>query len=243
MADFTGQIAIVTGASSGIGKAIALSLAKQGATACLIGRNLESLQAVAKSDPAFASRVQCHKSDLTLDEDLLGLTTRIQQDFEHVDLLVHSAGGICLGRIETVPVEDLDWQYRLNVRAPYVLTQALLPMIRWCRGQIVFINSSASLASAKANSSQYAATKYALKAIADSLRSEVNAEGIRVLSIYPGRTASPMQATVHRLEGQAYYPERLLQPEDVAKTVISAITLPRSAEVTDISLRPLVKSY
>jgi NADP-dependent 3-hydroxy acid dehydrogenase YdfG len=91
--------------------------------------------------------------------------------------------------------------------------------------------------------SQYAATKHALKAIADSLREEVNAEGLRVLSVYPGRTASPMQAAVHEMEGRAYHPERLMQPEDVAAVVINALSLPRSAEVTDIYIRPLLKPY
>jgi NADP-dependent 3-hydroxy acid dehydrogenase YdfG len=105
----------------------------------------------------------------------------------------------------------------------------------------VFINSSAGLG-AKAGVGQYAASKHALKAIADSLRAEVNALGLRVLSVFPGRTASPMQAAVHALEGKAYHPESLLQPQDVAAVVLNALSLPRSAEVTDISIRPLVKS-
>jgi NADP-dependent 3-hydroxy acid dehydrogenase YdfG len=87
----------------------------------------------------------------------------------------------------------------------------------------------------------YAATKHALKAFADSFREEVNAEGLRVLSVYLGRTASPMQARIHALEGKAYHPEYLLQPSDVAAVVLNALCLPRTAEVTDISLRPLRK--
>ncbi len=78
--------------------------------------------------------------------------------------------------------------------------------------------------------------------MADSLREEVNAEGVRVLSVYLGRTASPMQAAVHEMEDKTYQPERLMQPEDVAEVVINALSLPRSAEVTDIHIRPMVKS-
>jgi len=115
-----------------------------------------------------------------------------------------------------------------------------LPMLKSHRGQIVFINSSAGL-SARANVSQYAATKHALKAITDSLREEINAEGLRVLSVYPGRTATPMQAAVHKMEQRAYQPDRLMQPEDVAAVVINALSLPSSAEVTDIHIRPLIK--
>ncbi len=241
MKTFTDQVAVVTGASSGIGKAIALELAEKDATLCLLGRKLETLTAIANSVPTSFPRSVCFQLDLTLDEDIHQLKARLEQDFGHVDLLVHSAGVISLGQLATAPVEDFDWQYRTNVRAPYALTQALLPLLIPRQGQIVFINSSAGLG-AKAGVGQYAASKHALKAIADSLRAEVNALGLRVLSVFPGRTASPMQAAVHALEGKAYHPESLLQPQDVAAVVLNALSLPRSAEVTDISIRPLVKS-
>jgi NADP-dependent 3-hydroxy acid dehydrogenase YdfG len=165
----------------------------------------------------------------------------IQQDVGHIDMLIHSAGIISLGRLESAPVEEFDKQYQINVRAAYALTQVLLPMLRSRQGQIVFINSSAGL-NASANVGQYAATKHALKAVADSLRHEVNAEGLRVLSIYPGRTASPMQEAVFKMEGREYRPELLMQPEDIASVITNALALPRSAEVTDINVRPLFKS-
>jgi NADP-dependent 3-hydroxy acid dehydrogenase YdfG len=239
MTVFKEQVAVVTGASSGIGKAIALGLAAQGAKLCLLGRKLDTLLAIAKSVET-SPQVVSYQVDLTLDEDIQKLNSRLVEDFGQVDLLIHSAGIISLGEMKTAPVEDLDLQYRTNVRAPYALTQALLPMLIPRQGQIVFINSSAGL-TAKAGAGQYAATKFALKAIADSLRAEVNALGLRVLSVYPGRTASPMQAAIYKMEGKAYNPERLLQPEDVAACVISALSLPRTAEVTDIQVRPLVK--
>jgi NADP-dependent 3-hydroxy acid dehydrogenase YdfG len=240
MAAFTGQVAVVTGASSGIGQAIALGLAAQGAALCLMGRKLGALEAVADSARKMARRVSHYQTDLTADEDVLKLTAHLEQDFGSIDILVHSAGVISLGTIETAPIETLDWQYRTNVRAPYSLTKALLPMIKKRRGQIVFINSSVGL-NARANVAQYAATKHALKALADSLRDEVNIDGIRVLTVFLGRTATPMQAAVHEMEGKEYRPERLLLPEDVAAVVISALSLPRTAEVTDINIRPLVK--
>jgi NADP-dependent 3-hydroxy acid dehydrogenase YdfG len=238
---FADQIAVVTGASSGIGKAIALALAARGTTLCLIGRRLETLQSVAKSAQVTPCRVKCYHADLTRDEDIGELTAGLERDFGTLDLLIHSAGVYSLGRIEAASVKDFDWQYRTNVRAPYLVTQALLPMLRCRRGQIVFINSSVGT-SAPANVGQYAATKHGLKAIADSLRNEVNADGVRVLSVYLGRTATPMQAAIYEMEGRTYHPEILLQPEDVARVVINALILPRTAEVTDISIRPLTKS-
>jgi NADP-dependent 3-hydroxy acid dehydrogenase YdfG len=121
------------------------------------------------------------------------------------------------------------------------LTQTLLPLLKSGKGQVVFINSSAGL-KAGVNNAQYAATKSALIAIADGLRNELNSEGIRVLSVYPGRTATAMQETVYKMEGRTYRPERLLQAEDIAITVINALSIPRTAEITDIHIRPFLKS-
>jgi NADP-dependent 3-hydroxy acid dehydrogenase YdfG len=237
---FTKKIAVVTGASSGIGKAIALGLAAQGTRICLLGRDLDTLNAIVQSFGQTAPQSKSHQVDLTQDEDIHKLTNSIQQDFGQVDILIHCAAIFSMGTIETSPIAEFDRQYHTNLRGPYLLTQALLPMLKTHQGQIVFINSSAGL-NAKASVGQYAATKHALKAIADSLREEVNGHQIRVLSIFPGRTATPMQAIIHQMEGKPYHPERLMQPEDVANAVINALSLPRTAEVTDINLRPFAK--
>jgi short-subunit dehydrogenase len=236
------QIAVVTGASGGIGKAIALRLAEHGATLGLVGRNLDALQAVAESAQAAPQQIQCYSADLTVDEDVGELAALLRRDFGHIDLLIHGAGVIANGAVEVASIADFDRQYRINVRAPYLLTQALLPLLKVNHGQIVFINSTVGL-NAVANTSQYAATKHALRAVADSLRAEVNPAGVRVLSVYLGRTATPMQAAVHQMEGRAYRPELLMQPEDVAMVVINTLSLSRTAEVTDIYLRPMIKSY
>lgn len=236
MALFKDQIAVVTGASSGIGRAIALSLAKHGATVCLVARRLEELEAIASSDRANPPQLLPYQADLIRNEDLDRIVARLRGDFQHIDILVHSAGLYARGLLACAPISDLERQFRTNVFVPYALTQALLPMLPLERGQIVFVNSSAGLA-APENLSQYAATKHALKAIADSLRKEVNQDGIRVLSVYLGRTATPLQATVHAMENKPYRPESLMQPDDVAAVIVNALGLPRSAEVTEIQMR------
>lgn len=195
---------------------------------------------MADSARTTAPQVACYRADLTFEEDIRELAVCISQDFKSVDILIHSAGFISLSPIETASIKDFDKHFQTNVRGPYVLTQALLPMLKVCQGQIVFINSSAGL-NARANVGQYAASKHALKAIADCLREEVNANGLRVLSVYPGRTATTMQMAVHQMEGKVYHPEQLMQPEDVAAVVINALSLPRTAEVIDIYIRPLIK--
>lgn len=242
MGKLENQVAVVTGASSGIGKAIALGLAAQGASLCLVGRKLETLQAVADAAKGKASRHRCYQADLAVEREVNELVAGLRRDIQAIDILVHGAGVIWLGPHETATADRLDDQYKTNLRAPYVLTQGLLPALRSRQGQVLFVNSSAGL-SAKAKAGQYAATKHALKAVADSLREEVNPAGVRVLSLFLGRTASPMQAAVHAAEGKAYRPELLMQPEDVAAVAIHALTLPRSIEVTEISMRSRLRSY
>jgi NADP-dependent 3-hydroxy acid dehydrogenase YdfG len=232
-----GSVALVTGASSGIGRAIALALASAGTSLALVGRRADELREVAEQ---AESRAEIYVLDLTDDPALADLPRQVESDLGRLDLLVHSAGAFALGPISGAPVEDLDAQYRVNVRAPYLLTQLCLPMLRAARGQIVFVNSSAGVARARSGVSQYAATKHALRALADSVRDEVNPDGVRVLSVFPGRTATPMQALVHELEGREYRPGELLQPEDVAAAVAAAVALPSSAEVTEIDVRPAV---
>jgi short-subunit dehydrogenase len=236
------QVAVIAGATGRIGQAIAIEVARQGAKLALTGRNPAKLQLLANNMGKSVAGIRCYHADLTRENEVERLSNDVLRDFGKVDILVHSAGIASLGRIGQAPSEELDSQYAANVRAPYLLTKALLESLKKQKGQIVFINSTAGLQS-RANLAQYAATKHALAAIANSLRDEVNPDGVRVLSVFLGRTATPMQAEIYRAEGREYRPELLLQPEDIASLVVSALVLPRTAEVTEIKMRPLAKSY
>jgi len=234
-------VAVVTGASGGVGRAIAQTLARQSARLHLVDRDAAALAETATGVRLFSEPSE-FAIDLTSDEEMDSLV-RSLEEIGRLDVLVHCAGVIRQGRMGDCPIEDLDIQYATNVRAPYALTKRLLPLLTASRGQIVFINSSAGLNAKRAEVGQYAATKHALRAIADSLREEVNPKGVRVLSVYLGRTATPMQEAVFREEGKEYRPELLLQPEDVASVVVHSLMLPRTAEVTDITIRPMRNSY
>jgi NADP-dependent 3-hydroxy acid dehydrogenase YdfG len=230
---------VVTGASSGIGRATALGLARAGGRVWAVGRNrgrLDALGAEAGHEGAIVTVV----ADLENDDELRSIASSVLAETDRVDVLVHSAGAIAIGPLEAVTAADLDREYRVNLRAPYELTRALLPALRRAQGQLVFVNSSAALR-ASANNASYAATKAGLKALADAVRADVNRDGVRVLTLYVGRTATPMQETVHEHEGKPYRPELLLRPEDVAEVVVSSLSMPRSGEVTDLSIRPLSK--
>jgi len=238
---FAQSTAVVTGAGSGIGRAIAIALGREGSTLCLVGRRPQALEAVAGCVRNMGGRAICLPADLASDSDIQALATQVRTELRQLDILVHSAAIYRSGPVSAAPLDDFDVQYRTNLRGPYALTQALLPILRQSCGQVVFINSSAGL-SAKAGCSQYGATKNGLRAIADSLREEVNGNGVRVLSLFAGRTATAMQEAIRMQEGQVYRAELLIQPEDVAAMLIAAMALPRSAEVTEIRIRPMTKN-
>ena len=176
------RVALVTGASSGIGRAIAVSLARQGVELGIIGRNRAAL-----AETAAAARRFSQVTEFQIDLTASGATRPLLRFLEsggRLDILIHSAGIIQRAPLEHGRIEDFDAQYTTNVRVPYQLTQDLLPFLTNAKGQVVFINSSAGLSAKGAEIGQYAATKHALRAIADSLRDEVNPKGIRVLSVY-----------------------------------------------------------
>ncbi len=234
-------VAVVTGAASGIGKAITLTLANAGAAVALVGRDHARLDIVVNELEALGASCAAFTCDLGDDSQISALYEALQRWRQSVDILVHSAGAIHLGPLESAPVSDLDHQYRINLRAPYLLTQRLLPALRAAKGQVVFINSSVSVR-VKEHVGAYTATKHGLKALADTLRMEVNPAGVRVLSVFPGNTATPMQNAIQKHSGRQVDPAYFLQPDDVAAVVLQSLLLPRTAEVTDIHVRPFRKA-
>ncbi len=222
--------ALVTGASSGIGQAIALALAAEGA----------HIHAVARSWLKPVAGWQLHNADFTVEADVKRLATEVSKTDFPLDLLIHCAGVLEFGLVADFPIAQLDTMYQVNVRAPFLLTQLLLPSLTASGGQIVFINSSAAIAPNTALAG-YSSAKAALKLVADCLRMEVNPSGVRVMSVYPGKTASAMQQRAHALAGKPYDAASLMQPEDVAQMVLSALALPKTAEMTDLHIRPMKK--
>jgi short-subunit dehydrogenase len=237
---FAEAIALVTGASSGIGRAIALALAAKGTSLCLVGRNRDRLAEVkTAAHSAGAREVLAVPADLTDADDFERLTAAVGQVGD-IDILVHCAGEYARAPLEAAAVTDMDALYAANLRAPYRLTQFFLPALRRRKGDILFINSTQGLA-ASADVGQFAATQHALKAVADSLRDEINATGVRVTTLHVGTTATPRQERIFAATGRPYAPDRLMQPDDVASAAIAVLGLPRSAEVTSLSIRPMQK--
>lgn len=240
MSRFADRVAVVAGATGAIGGALARALAAEGASLLLLGRDEARLRDIGEELGTGDGVVRTVAGDLTGQAAVAEAAAAAESLGGGVDLLVHAAGAFRAGPVESAPIEDLDLQFAVNVRAPYLLTRRLLPALRARRGLVVFVNSTAGLG-AGAGSAAYAASKHALRAVADGLRAEANAEGVRVLSVYPGRTRGRMQREVCRSLGQRYDAERFLDPAEVATAIVDAAALPQSAEVYDLRLRPASK--
>jgi NADP-dependent 3-hydroxy acid dehydrogenase YdfG len=234
-----GRTALVTGASSAIGTAIVRALDAEGATVCVIGRRVSALRRVVRGTRAANDGV--FVADLVDDSDTRAAARSFLRRFGRLDILVHGGGIHVAAPYESAKVADFDRQYVANVRSPYVLTQLLLPSLLDSSGEVVFLNSSVVFFP-RPSVGQFAATQHALRGLADTLRAELNPQGVRVLTLYAGRTATKRQEQLFREEGRAYAPERLLQPEDIAACLVGALALPRTAEVTEIRVRPMLKS-
>jgi NADP-dependent 3-hydroxy acid dehydrogenase YdfG len=228
-----GSAAIVTGAGSGIGRAITVALAREGMRVLLVGRRDGPLRETARLAEIPPGLVVT--ADIATQE---GIAAVADAAAPALRVLVHSAGYFLRGPVISLSRADWEAAAALNVHAPMLLTAACLAKLRAARGDVVFVNSSAGRQSAGAGTAIYAATKHALRAGADALRQEVNSQGIRVLSVFPGRTDTPMQAEVQKLEGRRIAPDRLLSPDDVAAVILAALRLPARAEVTEVSIRP-----
>ncbi len=224
---------VITGAGSGIGALLATRLHERGDRLVLIARDGDRAADLSARFPGTVVVV----ADLLHPDTIAPALATAGNVPAEVDSVIHAAGIVELGHVADLPLAAWMTQLAVNLVAPAELTRALLPRVRAARGQIVFVNSGAGL-TAHAAWAAYAASKHGLKALADALRAEEALHGVRVTSVYPGRTATPMQATVHQQEGTDYDPARWIDPASVVTAILTALDLPRDAVITDLSVRP-----
>ncbi|GAB3764672.1 short-subunit dehydrogenase [Nocardioides ginsengisegetis] len=222
------KIHLLTGAGSGIGAVLAQRLLERGDDVIALARSEERAQELAADLPGVTTVV----ADLAFPESVESLSLP-----HALDSVVHAAGVVDLGPVAELDVESWTTQLRVNLVAPAALTRVALSALRAARGTVVFVNSGAGLA-AHPQWAAYAASKHGLRALADALRGEEAECGVRVTSVYPGRTATPMQEQVHAQEGKDYDPGAWIRPETVAEAILGVLDLGPDATVPDLTIRP-----
>ncbi|GAA1938697.1 SDR family oxidoreductase [Nocardioides hwasunensis] len=223
---------VITGAGSGIGLTLAHRLADRGDDLVLVARSESRATDLADTFP----RAQVLVADLGDPGTLNGIGRQVDGG---LDSVVHVAGVVELGRVDRLRLAQWEEQLTVNLTAPAVLTRELLPHVRTGRGTILFVNSSAGL-TANAEWSAYAASKFGLRGFADALRAEEVDHGVRVSTVYPSRTATPMQEKVHEQEGRTYDSSRWISTDTVVDTILHVIDLPPDATIPDVTVRPVV---
>ena len=223
---------LITGAGSGIGAALARELHQRGDGLLLVARSNDRAADLERDFPTAETLVADLADSEGLERALA--STRLP---DRVDSLVHAAG-----YVDLEPVADFDlgaWQQHLavNLTAAALLVRAALPGLRAAGGTVVLVNSGAGL-SAHPTWSAYAASKFGLRAFADALRDEEAEHGVRVTSVFPGRTATPMLARVHEQEGKEYDAADWSTPGTVAGTILHVLNLPADSVIPDVMLRP-----
>ena len=219
---------LLTGAGSGIGAVVARSLLERGDELVLLARSSE------RADELSAS----YDGARTVVADLADPASCESLELpDSLDSVVHAAGVVELGAVADLSTAAWTDQLLVNLASPAVLTRLALPALRAARGTVVFVNSGAGLF-AHPQWSAYAASKHGLKALADALRGEESGSGVRVSTVFPGRTATAMQAKVHQLEGKTYDPADWIRPETVAEAIVHLLDLPRDAVMSDVTIKP-----
>jgi NAD(P)-dependent dehydrogenase (short-subunit alcohol dehydrogenase family) len=229
-----GRTALVTGASSGIGRAIALRLAELGARVLLVARDAAALTQAQQEIAAAGGMAEIHVADLTSAAAIEALGASVNAA-GGCDLLINCAGIGRIGKpLHETPVEDFDAVFATNVRAPYLLMRSLVPpMIERGHGHVVNISSLAAQGTL-ANGAPYAASKSALNALTYSSAEELRAHNVRVSVVAPGSVNTDFgRGNKDR--------SRMLQPEDVAGMVAMVVTQPPQSFISEVRMRPTQK--
>lgn len=234
--DLKNKVAVVTGGNKGIGKAIALKLAEQGCHVALIARDLNTLEATAKQLKLFGVETLVVQGDLAQDEVIGRFVQQVKETFGRLDILVNNAGVGYFGPVAELKVEQWDAMFDLNMRAVFLLTQKLIPLLR--KAGEAFVVNIASLAGKNAfvGGAGYAATKHALLGFSRCLMLEERKNGINVLAVCPGSVRTEFFSNVP--DGQSALAKNILEPEDVAQMVVEALKLPARAMVSELDIRP-----
>jgi len=237
-----GKVALVTGASSGIGEATARALAAEGAAVALCARRVDRIETLAKELDEAGGQALVVELDVTDEAACRSAVDRTVGELGGLDVVVNNAGVMLLGPI--VDADTTDWRRMIetNVLGLMYMTHAALPHLLERRGDVVQVSSVAGR-TANASSGVYNASKWAVNAFSESLRQEVTTQGVRVTVVEPGAVATELTDHITHQETKDSTRERIgkmrpLQSEDIAEAVLYAVTQPPHVAVNEILVRP-----
>lgn len=234
MQNLKGKTALVTGGSRGLGRAIALALAKEGVDVAITGRNEQALQGVVEEIESFEVQAGYAVFDVTNKEEVNASLDALQTIFGNFDILINNAGIAAFGGF--LEMEETQWEaiVKTNLFGPYYVTRAILPgMMTKENGDIINVSSTAGL-KGNAVTSAYSASKAGLIGLSESLMFELRKHNIRVATLSPSTIASEMSKDVLKItDGN---PEKVLQPEDFAELIVDILKFDRRAMLASASL-------
>jgi len=234
----TDNVALVTGASSGIGRATAYAMAEAGASVVVTARRTERIEEVARRIIETGGRAIAVTADVTREDDVDRLYHAAIEEFGRVDILFNNAGVSKYGPLDSITAEDYDWMMNTNMRTSFLCTRRFLPdMLARNGGQVCFLASVAGLKGLP-NETVYCASKFAQVGFAQALDYETRESGVKVSVIAPGGVHTEFAIGTGRTEGDPML-EGMMEPEDIAEAVIFALTQPEKARTFLIGMRPM----
>jgi len=230
------KVALVTGASSGIGKEVAKRFAKEGALVILTARSLDKLKEVQKEIEKNNGNVESYSMDITNRNQINETIKNIIKKYNKIDILVNNAGIIKPGSIEEVSYEDFDAHVNVNLLGYFNCIKETVPyMLKEKSGNIVNIITS-TVKNTKARRLAYAASKYGQAGLSNALHEDLKDKGISVVAVYPGKTDTPIHDPY--MDQDDPKREKMLKPEEVAEVVLEAALMPAENDVKELIINP-----
>ena len=233
MTDLKNKNALITGAGKGIGKAIALALAKEGVNIILVARTQEEIDSVAAKIRSLRVKALAITADVADINSVNSAVEKALAEFDTIDILINNAGIAAFGKF--LELEPTDWEriIQVNLMGTYYVTRAVLPnMIERQTGDIINISSTAGL-SGNALTSAYSASKFAVLGLTESLMQEVRKHNIRVTALTPSTVATDMAKELKLTDGN---PDKVVQAEDMAELIIAQLKLNRRVFIKNSSI-------
>ncbi|WJS94835.1 3-ketoacyl-ACP reductase [Flavobacterium johnsoniae] len=233
MTDLKNKNAFITGAGKGIGKAVAIALAKEGVNLILVSRTQKDIELLAEETAKFGVKTLALSADVSDINSINSATEKALAEFKHIDILINSAGIASFGKFLELEPEAWERIIQVNLMGTYFTTRAIIPnMIERQTGDIINISSTAGL-NGNALTSAYSASKFAVLGLTDSLMQEMRKHNIRVTALTPSTVATDMAKDLNLTDGN---PEKVMQSEDMADLIIAQLKLNRRVFIKNSSI-------